>query len=109
MQANNDFKEQKLSDIAGFMCDLLPTLEQSNLTAGTDSIPNLLHNFMCLLANFRNQESCYLGPLAERATVLLMIHGGGPAHYEPCLDSLEAEDTGEDEGEGVWAEGWEAL
>ncbi|KAH7362072.1 hypothetical protein B0T11DRAFT_80603 [Plectosphaerella cucumerina] len=83
--------EQKVFDIAGFMCDLIPTLDQSHLTADTDSIPNLLHNFMCLLANFRNQESCYLGPLAERATALLMLHGGGPLTHEPCPGPIESD------------------
>lgn len=91
VRLTRNFQEQKVFDIAGFMCDLLPTLDHGHLTADTDSIPNLLHNFMCLLANFRNQESCYLGPLAERATALLMMHGGGPTVYEPCLQAVEAE------------------
>ncbi|KAF4449492.1 amylase cluster transcriptional regulator AmyR [Fusarium austroafricanum] len=90
IEAHGIGMEQKVSDIAGFMCDLLPTVEH---TADIDSIPNLLHNLMCLLANFRNQESGYLGPLAERATALLMVHSGGP-NYLPCL-----EDVGDDEDE----------
>lgn len=69
-------KEQKVSDIAGYLCDLLPSLEPDHLAGDVNSIPNLLHEFMCLLSNFRNEESCYLGPLAARATALLMQRAG---------------------------------
>ncbi|CRK27131.1 hypothetical protein BN1723_016247 [Verticillium longisporum] len=94
--------EQKISDIAGFLCDLLPRQPPEQLIGDMDSIPNLLHSFMCLLANFRNQESCYLGPLAERATALLMQRGIGRA-IESC-DEVEQEGYGSDDEvpDGVW-------
>ncbi|KAM0287730.1 hypothetical protein ACHAQH_000261 [Verticillium albo-atrum] len=41
--------EQKISDIAGFLCDMLPILPPEHLIGDFDSIPNLLHSFMCNL------------------------------------------------------------
>ncbi|CRK12666.1 hypothetical protein BN1723_001913 [Verticillium longisporum] len=94
--------EQKISDIAGFLCDLLPMQPPEHLIGDMDSIPNLLHSFMCLLANFRNQESCYLGPLAERATALLMQRGIGRA-IEPCAEvDQEGYDSNDEVPDGVW-------
>ncbi|KAI8713687.1 Zn(2)-C6 fungal-type domain-containing protein [Fusarium sp. LHS14.1] len=79
--------EQKISVIAGFLCDLVPNLEPDCLVGDINSIPNLLHEFMCLLSNFRNEESRYLGPLAGRAAALLIQRAGvgvlGP-HGDEC-------------------------
>lgn len=89
-------QEQKLSDVGHCLCNILPTIEPHQLVGAFDSIPNLLHGLMCLLANFRNQESRYLEPLAERATAVLMEKAGPMA--APL--SLQLDDDVEDITDG---------
>ena len=67
-------------------------MEPDQLVGAFDSIPNLLCGFMCLLANFRNQESRYLQPLADRATALLVEKANPPAITPSEYDVEEAAD-----------------
>lgn len=93
------FKEQKISDIGNCLCDILSTMEPHQLVGAVDSITNLLHGFMCLLANFRNRESGYLAPLADRATALLV------KKTSPMAIAASPEHGYDVEGisEGIWS------
>lgn len=55
------------------------------------SAPDFLHNFMVFLAGFRNHESQYLGPLAQKATIALA------ARLHPLSFSASFEDQVADE------------
>lgn len=64
------------------------------LVGAVDSIPNLLHGFMCLLANFRKRESGYLKPLAYRATALL-VEKASPLAMASNLNGYNVEEINE--------------
>lgn len=63
--------EQKISDVANCLCDILASLDVDDFYTGFFSAPDYLHNFMVFLAGFRNHESQYLRPLAQRASTVL--------------------------------------
>ena len=70
-------------------------MEPHQLVGAVDSIPNLLHGFMCLLANFRKRESGYFKPLASRATTLLM-EKAGPMATASSLRRYNVEEISEE-------------
>ncbi|KAL7940445.1 fungal-specific transcription factor domain-containing protein [Trichoderma barbatum] len=63
--------EQKVSDVATCLCDILAGLSADEFSTHFCLAPDLLHSFMVFLAGFRNHESQYLGPLAQKATTVL--------------------------------------
>ncbi|KAF5643577.1 amylase cluster transcriptional regulator [Fusarium sp. NRRL 25303] len=96
--------EQKVSDVASCLCDILAGLNTDQLS--TDySAPDVLNNFMVFLAGFRNHESRYLRPLIQKTTTVLA------ARLHPSSFPMAAEDRMDDqeipcyeEIESVWTQ-----
>lgn len=65
--------EQKISDVANCLCDLLAELDTNEFYNPLFSAPECLHNFMVFLAGFRHHESQYLPPLAQKASSVLAV------------------------------------
>lgn len=63
----------------------------NDYSADLFSAPDLLHNFLVFLAGFRNHESQYLPPLAQKATAVFAAR----VHHLPFLD-MDEEITGQD-------------
>jgi hypothetical protein len=61
-------------------------LNEHELTTDFFLAQDFLHNFMVFLARFRNHESQYLQPLAQKATAILA------ARVSPSWFSTPAED-----------------
>lgn len=63
-----DQQEQKVSDVANCLCEVLETSTEPEVALEFFSTQDFLHQFMVFLADFRRRESQYLQPLLERAT-----------------------------------------
>jgi hypothetical protein len=87
-------QEQKISDVANCLCDLLAELDINDFYNPLFSAPECLHNFMVFLAGFRHHESQYLPPLAQKASTVLAVR------LQPTAFPAAAEE-GEDMSESV--------
>ncbi|KAH7113106.1 fungal-specific transcription factor domain-containing protein [Dactylonectria estremocensis] len=96
--------EQKVSDVASCLCDILASLNTDQFSTEFFSAPDVLNNFMVFLAGFRNHESQYLRPLAQKAATVLA------ARLHPSFLLTSAEDRMTDqeilsyEDESVWTQ-----
>ncbi|CZR35860.1 uncharacterized protein FPRO_00017 [Fusarium proliferatum ET1] len=82
--------EQKVSDVASCLCDILAGLD-TDQPSTEFSAPDVLNNFMVFLAGFRNHESRYLQPLIQKTTTVL------GARIHPSSFPMAAEDRMNDQ------------
>ncbi|KAG4268134.1 hypothetical protein FPRO04_12633 [Fusarium proliferatum] len=82
--------EQKVSDVASCLCDILAGLD-TDQPSTEFSAPDVLNNFMVFLAGFRNHESQYLQPLIQKTTTVL------GARIHPSSFPMAAEDRTNDQ------------
>ncbi|KAL2204387.1 hypothetical protein CC79DRAFT_1360260 [Sarocladium strictum] len=68
LEAHGIGMEQKVSDVANCLCEVLETSDEPEVALDFFSTQDFLHQFMVFLADFRRRESQYLQPLLERAT-----------------------------------------
>ena len=85
----HDSQEQKVFDLASSVSDALQkeaaALTPTEFFSGQD----LLHNFMSILASFRNQTSRYLQPLLRGSAAVLSM--GGVQMHPPLVEGIEDE------------------
>ncbi|KKO97504.1 hypothetical protein THAR02_10394 [Trichoderma harzianum] len=82
--------EQKIYDVASCLCSILAGLDTAEFSTDFFSAPDLLHNFMIFLTGFRNHESQYLQPLAEKATTVLAARLL-PSSFAPTTTNREVD------------------
>ena len=86
-------QEQKFFDFASSLSDSLQkeaaTLTPAEFFSGQD----LLHNFVTILASFRNQTSRYLQPLLRDSAALLSM--GGILMNPPMVGGMEEGNSSE--------------
>jgi hypothetical protein len=72
-QLTDKIQEQKVSDIANCLCDIVSAPGSRNDRYGPEYslASDYLHDFMKFLAEFRNHESRYFWPLVQRAGLVL--------------------------------------
>ncbi|KAJ0141006.1 Satratoxin biosynthesis SC1 cluster protein 4 [Fusarium oxysporum f. sp. albedinis] len=94
--------EQKVSDVASCLCDILAGLNTDQLS--TDfSAPDVLNNFMVFLAGFRNHESQCLRPLVQKATTVLAARLHPSSFPTAAEDRMKNQEIlGYKEDESVW-------
>ncbi|VUC29011.1 unnamed protein product [Clonostachys rosea] len=71
LEAHGIGMEQKISDVATCLCDVLLSVDINDLSTDFFSATDFLHHFMLFLAGFRNHESQYLEPLTRKAGFVL--------------------------------------
>ncbi|CAM1501426.1 Fc.00g105880.m01.CDS01 [Cosmosporella sp. VM-42] len=94
--------EQKVSDVASCLCDIIAGLTANEFSTDFFSAPDFLHNFMVFLARFRNHESQYLRPLAQKATTVLAARLQ-PSSFPGATEARMAnEEIASYEDESLW-------
>lgn len=100
VSTTNFQQEQKVSDVAHCLCDVLEPREDDDMALEFFSTQDFLHQFMVFLADFRRRESQYLQPLLQRASGCL---SRCIQPSRPLLDGKEGEswETGDGFLEGL--------
>ncbi|KAF4336688.1 amylase cluster transcriptional regulator [Fusarium beomiforme] len=95
--------EQKVSDVASCLCDILAGLNMDQPSTDFFSASDVLNNFMIFLAGFRNHESQYLRPLVQKATTVLAARLHPSSFPTAVEDQMKHQEMlGYEEDESVW-------